>query len=1206
MQENALHAARLHFFARAAASIPPRLGSLPPTRGQLRRLLNTGPLSYRTKPWYEDPPGDAFTVEFAFYNGSFLVMPSVAGEASFVLRHLVDATFLHPGALPSAVRARAYQVLLAALAVSDASARRAGLVRGLDPNSCASRDVTVPSRRRLARLKHAVTFGPTERAALLAAYSLPPDALEPLTLERDTAAHGTGLLGEDVLDARPIVSCGDTHIVAVPSMLLTAARHALLRLAIEYGAVLELAWHYRDSVWAAAHEALADMHIHCVGEISVPIAIPNAIDGLYRCDTDKLIYVLLIADSLDTYDPATPNGTWPVDELVSMIEERLRQVRTHLLSEQQLPLGLLCLVLIQGVGRPLTLQITDPSADLTQLKLVMSVADLATFAALERRDPLALWSFARAMADAREHTPIVAIAPLDEYYFYRKLGYTYPPPADDQEPRPLLMPLRGTGELHREVQRKHDWHGAPFRGGIIEVVAAHDPAQPIYTTAGAGPPIIAHCVEGLPLPLWVVSPPFEDEEMLALMEVYLYLTNTVAYWAWQCAPSLQAMLRPLAGCHTCLYIELRLPGKGVLSPDISSEDELPAAKLSRVVDRATGTVVLTAHEISQLFAGADNMGERELVWQVLHGLRDLLDDYQRGCWPPGALDTILDRHVPLGMKKRFMSLNAGYAPDIDPRGLPPWPPRTLHQPALQDVQRELRPLIRQRMAAEMLDRATTKKALSRLLNAMVQIYFGELETLVASLDSQGLLEALVAQHEALVRERGLGRINIPTLAIGLAEVPDVFADERTAHERTVRAATAARFVIEYVVARPPTGRLLLNLSIYDRLQALAALIIEFGAKSDAIYYDLIQLGVAPFSADAITNAWDAFVGAMGRYGAAYAHGEIVRLTESFADYWPSFSDTDAAASSLITAVDHATVVEWGCALTDLHALMAELVDIGFESGPLVATMDCDELIERLAATLQWPVVTVAHVLTRLSLQPRGAFLSPPAPHVETDVYPWRYTRDLSVLRRPLLERRHGDKVEFVWGPRHVYTAERYLVDLILSGRMEPHTPEMARLRTDILQRRGTGFNRAVYELLTACPGIVVRQRVKKIGRLDGLARHLGDVDVLAADPRTRTMWVIECKAFAPARIPFELQGEIHKLLVGREDRLSAAERHARRARYICEHITEIVAAFGLGTTSGWMVEAFIVVDQELATPYLRQSPVPVLSFEQFKAIVSTW
>ncbi len=351
--------------------------------GQLRRLLNAGPVGYRSLFWHEDPVGTAFTEEFTFYKGSFIVLAGLTPEATFALRHLVEAIFLHPRPLlRGRFRERAYPLLLAALVLSDAVARRAGLVRGLDPAPPDGRDVLVPSRRRLTRLKRAVLFHETEMAAILAPYAVRVEGLAPLTICCGDPLLGAHEADVNSLHARPIVASGNLRIIASPGNILTAVRHALVNLATECRVERAMAGRYRDFVWATVHEALQDMDVTLLGAPSMPLSIPNAVDGLYRLDTDKLLYTLLIVDDLQSYDRRTPHSPWPVERLVARITNRLRHVRERLMRDAHPPRGLLSVVLIQGVGRPMMIEIDDLPADDMYLVLIMSAADLETIASL--------------------------------------------------------------------------------------------------------------------------------------------------------------------------------------------------------------------------------------------------------------------------------------------------------------------------------------------------------------------------------------------------------------------------------------------------------------------------------------------------------------------------------------------------------------------------------------------------------------------------------------------------------------------------------------------------------------------------------------------------------------------------------------------------------------------------------------------------------
>jgi hypothetical protein len=148
------------------------------------------------------------------------------------------------------------------------------------------------------------------------------------------------------------------------------------------------------------------------------------------------------------------------------------------------------------------------------------------------------------------------------------------------------------------------------------------------------------------------------------------------------------------------------------------------------------------------------------------------------------------------------------------------------------------------------------------------------------------------------------------------------------------------------------------------------------------------------------------------------------------------------------------------------------------------------------------------------------------------------------------------------------------------------------------------FNDEVADLLEQNPALTVRRRVKKIGKskIQGEQGVLGDVDVLAIDPRNFSIKVIECKDFALARAPHEMKNELDELFLGRDKKnrreKSAVEHHQERVEWIRSHLSEVLSEFGLDPNATWAVEAMIVTDYELATPHLWSSPIPVVSLSE--------
>jgi len=977
MPENAGRSCRLDVLACAAIARPACPGATAIGRRHRRRLLNSAPLADDHIAERESSVEDAFTQELAFYDGSFLVFSGPDDEALFILRHLISALFLHPEPFPhSSFLDEARTLITAILAVGDAVARRARLERGIDPAPFfPGDDVIVPSRRRLARLKCAVTFGRATLVATLAAHGIHSRTLDAVTIPLADVTSGDTGEGPDVLRARPVVAMGDAHIVVAPHMLLTAARHALLRLADALGVREEVAGRYHAAVWATVVESLDGMSLPLLGAPVGAPDIPHATDGVFDLDADKVLHALVVTDGCATYDPQAPHGAWPVDDLGARIARRLRAVQDSVFGAPDPPAALLSLVLVQGIGRTTVVSIDEPAHEAARC-LVLSAADLRTIALLERDDPLALWAYAGAAVDARRRAAVLADRPLDEFYGYRALGYAYPPTGDEPD-AVICMPPYGAGELRRELYRTHDWHGAPYGGGVIEVTTVYGtPAQPIYTPVSTGGQQIAFLVEGLPLPFWATSPLFDsdDDRMRTVIPRYLQLCDVVAYYIWRCTPSLHPLLRPLADAHDCLYVLFHLP------PDVwDSPNHLlspsPEQALSVDIDADQGMVVLTVNPtFNAVIERPDNGGERLIVRHIVRGLSDLLRAAGARPWSDETIDGMLDRHTPLGFQKRLSAIGDLRTPDLDPRGVSG--ARTLHLPTMQALRHDLRARLRTRLDASGMHATASKRELAELLKMAVVVAYDALEECVASLDPSGLLEALVAQHEALTLRRARGRLSMPPLAAGLTDMPEQIEKERMDVDDAVRASVALRFVIEYVAARPPTGRVPISLGAYDHLLAIAMHIIETGAESDLIHYELIDVGSAPLSPAEWLERRAPYTGAMEDYAALYAAGETARLTRAYASHWPAsdggedVTGGDDEPSGLIASIDLATRAEWGLPLTEILACLGVLGDIGRAVDPGVATLPRYDLIDRLVADLSWPRAHIEHALDLLSLGKR--------------------------------------------------------------------------------------------------------------------------------------------------------------------------------------------------------------------------------------------
>ncbi len=192
----------------------------------------------------------------------------------------------------------------------------------------------------------------------------------------------------------------------------------------------------------------------------------------------------------------------------------------------------------------------------------------------------------------------------------------------------------------------------------------------------------------------------------------------------------------------------------------------------------------------------------------------------------------------------------------------------------------------------------------------------------------------------------------------------------------------------------------------------------------------------------------------------------------------------------------------------------------------------------------------------------------------------------------------------VFGFRSVYRLGPYWVDNLLSGRLQGRakTAEMKRCISEARGKINNAFARSVAAKLEDL-GMTTRLSVNKIGKhriTDPSGHDLGDIDVLATHPQTRTIIVVEAKDFEVARTPAEIIGELEKLFTGKRGKKPTIELHSRRIDWLRQHLSEVTEFLGAdGNGAPWHLAGAVVTSDPLITPLVNNSPFPVIPFDDF-------
>ena len=901
----------------------------------------------------EDPFDGVFCEEVLFHGGSYKVLPGITEHATFILKRINETIFFHRDAFPDAAFVRtATHLIHGTLALSDRMCRLAGVQRNPDLSMAGDRNIVVPDGKRLAELKASVRLSHAALGGFLRSRGHPTDCLAPLIVAADNLPHENELQISGVLSQRPLVAGGADIIIASPSELLPALRNALIALAQDRGVEKELAGRFGSATWQAVHEHLR--YINCDALPSVVPAWDNAPavvhDGYFSLDTDKLIYCLLVSDSLENYDRKDPFGLWKTPNLSAVVTDRLRQVVEEVYSQHPQINEVFALVLMQTVGRFVAIGFDGPNI----MSLPIGAADLCTLCLLEGGKDLILWQFAKSKETIRRYAHITPTGVLDEYAVYRKNRYSYYA-SDDYRPNVIWMVPGGAGSLRREVYRERDWHGVQSYepNQLVEVSFLHTPDVPVYVPSERLGTRLALLVENLPLAVWVTGP----DGHIAHNQRSLYgeYVDALSYWLWQFESAIHPALQYYSGAHKSLRLIVQLDWEGdhVESTEDNGNNKADEKLVTSEVLVDQGIIILRfSYGIEALLSGPDNGGERLFIREVLLAIRSLAPLHLSRNLRDVSLEQTVDRFAPLGLKKKIFYLDLAQMSQLDRRGLP-------HPRYVQEVDKNalLDPIGEHFREDQHFEVGPIEaNRVPKVINDIVKFCYDEFTAIVASLSPDGLLEWLVARHESNVSSAASSRLTMATRVACFGQSPQFMQDAATGLTDASEAAVAGRFLIEYVSAQPPSGFRVMSLSVYDALLARAAIIAGYGMVSDIVHFDIAKIEVAMLGAGRLGFKPDQYRSAMDDFGKRFAANRVATAGRDFRRNWDRPNEVD---ESWRGQVEQATRAEFGFPLSTLLELLTIAIEMGLQNPPIVR-MKFEDAVAQFAQRAGWDEADCPH------------------------------------------------------------------------------------------------------------------------------------------------------------------------------------------------------------------------------------------------------
>lgn len=1135
----------------------------------------------------EDPIEGLFTSNNIFFGGNYAVYDGLCHVDSFIVQNLLKIIFHDSKTLPEHFADFVFAAATCLLSLSDELTKRNNQFRYMESPDRWREDILVPDIKELRKLSNSVVFSKKEVEKII---SIDYEFIEPFIIPIGHEVLNNDDFIKNPLVMRPFVEIDDKLVVASPGSLMGALIHFIWVQSHHFKATEILLEKIKRFFWWNINKNLNMIYFK-----PIKLELPSwkskiGEEAVFKIDTDKLAYVLFVMDDLNDFEIDQPYGMWDSTNYNNLINDRCEFI-SRWLTEGKNPYckELLVLIVVGQVGRFASFGFKKLPENVYFISMLADELDVV--AKTRECDSLSLLKFSKALDKFNFPT---GPSFLDQYALYLEHKHSFNL-SDEVKPNaifidPDYIPHLGKS-LRVKVANLWDIHSALYndKKEYAEVMRLEE-FIPIYYNENTH----ERLVEGYLPPIWIGA----DEGLLKKMElrpICWDVIGTISYWLWQLTPSLKSHLNKLGFNALNITFNLDNADKWMAS-DINDLKKVGKNPVFDYQNSDYEFKFIIPFEITSILSKSDNTGDRLIVIELLKALGSLLEHHDlTNELNKIEIERILNLHAPLGIKKHLCIINSSTRTALNPLYLPKG--RMLQE---FNIEYELNDLVdKLGSKAPPIGKVEEKKAKIKLCGDIVDVYYEQLKSILPKFNWKLLLEKLISNNEAICHKKAYNELNTaPSIGCYL-DIQSKVENELIEALDMDRSALTTRALIEIIAAEPPMGNESVSMSDLDELLAITYHIINWAIISDDIHceiYDIdlyiLNSGRIGVDKKSLETIWDPFI-------RSKTLENVESNLENFKDYYSPKYEPNA---SLSEDIEDAFLAEFGLTLTQIIEFDSILINFSFEQETSATSLNLLELKDKIIDELKWSDELFDRAIDLFSLRSREKWEVPPPGFYKNDVWPWRYNRRLSYLRRPLIIG-PGENPLVFWGPRHIEDAERNLLNLVISGQyiINEKTPkEMKDLIGNVINNLGKKFNNKVKSWFDENSSFEIHQEVP-IGPDKELNHEidLGDIDILAIDRENNQIFSIECKNIFYGRNPREIRNEIERFIGVKEDDNSWIKKHCKRHEWLNNNIDTFSSVYELESDKIQIFSVFLTV-REIPTTFIRDIKVPFISFSSLK------
>ncbi|MFH6947307.1 YecA family protein [Flavobacterium sp. FlaQc-51] len=1120
----------------------------------------------------EDPPESSFTENLIYLNGNNVVFPGISSGSTNVNQILLSTIILWENELSENTKTKIKDGAFLLLHIHNQIALKLNYKRFLYEDDD-TEEINFPTNEFIKSNINLFEFTKEKIDDLYSKFDIQTDIINEFTCTPEEIKNHTG--EETLLTIKPFVFYCNKYYLALPTAEMYSLNLFIRRVISESNELDILDKIYNKFI---NHEVVKYLGAYW-NNVETNFSLTND-ESIWQFDTNKFAYVYFLNNS---------NSNLEIEKRATEVIDNLKK-ETKNKDSEFLTLHFFASYEINEIE---TYMFKDIEG--AKYQLAFSFFDFERIYTYWEIDKLSLWKYARAKERLDEKgtilAPFFSILTYYMWYISNKESFFH---SDDAIPSMMSFDFSMQGEVITKADQENDKHVTFYFDdqlglGSIPVIKTEKYA-PIYTSEEIYNGDLKLVLEKYSFPIWIKC----EKERDYLGKNFI---DAILYWLNELHEPLNQLLLPLG----------KLPLELILSFDENLRDFMNGGEMikkSKIniefkINPQNRKIKLTIpSNIFNALHRKDNHGERILMnavikcfnnLLVINGINEISDD---------QIEKIINEYIPLSKKKMILTSNSQdniqsfneYIPKV----------RYIYSADTSIVLEENVKWLNYNLPIP--EKINTVEEKIKLCDDLISSLTNQLRLRICQYNSIILLNQLMLRHEALIQKNGFKDIGLTARLECFSKFDDIIKEYKDFNSQLIKSSHSIRCLIEYVVAEPYYKDKKVNDDDTDFLLAIMSELIYYGSIKDSIKFgiDNPDMGILPSGRLGMNH--DFYNNVLTKYSESLIFDEINKYEESFSSH---FKDTNYLYNDNVKSVNHyydkvdiAFENDLGISFTKIHATLIFLLEYCFskknssyscsEAHFYKILYDNSELIEK----------EVDSFIKFMSLETRGKMEIPKNLNEYPEIYPWRYNREYSYIRRPILKLKNEDNSFLIlWSARHLDMAMENLNAIFHDGllKVNKECKEISKLILDRNNIKGNEFRNKVHKWLNENTSLQVVPHEIKIRKstFPNADRDYGDIDILAFDLKDSIIYSIECKNTKQVKIMYDFSSDIKNYLT------KQLPKHVTRGIWLKENPIQVSEKFNI-EASKFEVRSIVISSYQLPIKFIEETPIPIYSLSEIK------